>query len=285
MDYHPLTVARLPLTFSTLGCPDWPWRRVLDEAVRLGYAGIELRGLDGEMELTRRAEFSAARIADTRRELASRELVISDLGASTRLHEPDPRIREAQLDDARRYIDLAHRLGAPWVRVFPDRAVTGEPREATIARIGAGLAELARFARGSGVGVLVESHGDFTDGASLAAIMKAAREAPGAGLLWDTHHTVMTGRERPEDTWPLIGRNVHHTHLKDSKRQGDGVRYVLTGEGDVDVRHVVGVLKRAGYTGFYGLEWEKRWHPDLPGPEVAFPQFVEVMREYLAVPA
>lgn len=273
---------RLKLTFSTLGCPAWPWQRVLDEAVRLGFAGIELRGLDGEMDLTRRPEFSARRIAATVRELADRELVISDLGASTRLHEPDRRVREEQLDEARRYIDLAHRLGCRWVRVFPDRTVPGELRSATIERIGAGLASLAAFARGSGVGVLVESHGDFVNGKDLVAIMRAAGDAPGAGLLWDTHHTVMTGREQPEDTWRLIGRYVHHTHIKDSKREGDGVRYVLTGQGEVDVRRVVEVLERGGYAGYYGFEWEKRWHPDLPEPDVAFPQYVEAMRGYLA---
>lgn len=273
---------RLPLTFSTLGCPEWSWQRVLDEAVRLGFAGIELRGLDGEMDLTRRTEFSARRIGATVRELADRELVISDLGASARLHEPDRRVREEQLDEARRYIDLAHRLGCRWVRVFPDRAVAGEPRSATIERIGAGLASLAAFARGSGVGVLVESHGDFVDGTDLLAIMRAAGDVPGAGLLWDTHHTVMTGRERPEETWRLIGRYVRHTHIKDSKREGDGVRYVLTGQGEVDVRRVVEVLERGGYTGYYGFEWEKRWHPDLPDPEVAFPQYIEAMSAYLA---
>lgn len=270
-----------PITFSTLGCPTWSWRRVLDEAVRLGYAGIELRGLEGEMDLTKRPEFGAVRIAETRRELAERALVVSDLGASTRLHEPDPRLRQAQLEEARRFVDLAHRLGAPWVRVFPDRTVAGEPRAATISRIGDGLAALAGFARGSGVGLLVESHGDFTDGESLVAIMKAAGDAAGAGLLWDTHHTVVSGRERPADTWAAIRPYVHHTHIKDSVRNGDEVTYVLTGEGDVGVREIVRVLVEGGYPGLYGFEWEKRWHPDIADPEVAFPHYVRVMQGWL----
>ena len=38
----------LRLAFSTLGCPNWSLTRVLDEAARLGYAAVELRGLEGE---------------------------------------------------------------------------------------------------------------------------------------------------------------------------------------------------------------------------------------------
>ena len=207
--------------------------------------------------------------------------MITDLGASTRLHEPDPRVLAAQMDEARRFIDLAHRLDAPWVRVFPDRFVPNEPREATIARIGGNLAELGGFARGSGVGVLVESHGEFTDSASLEAMMKAAGEAPGIGLVWDTHHTVSAGKEKPADTWARLGRWVHHTHIKDSTPGEKEVTYVLTGQGTIGVREVVLALAAGGYKGYYGFEWEKKWHPDIAEPEVAFPQYAEVVGKWL----
>ena len=44
---------RLPLAFSTLGCPAWSWKTILETADRLGYAGLELRGIAGEMDLTK----------------------------------------------------------------------------------------------------------------------------------------------------------------------------------------------------------------------------------------
>ena len=58
-------------------------------------------------------------------------------------------------------------------------------------------------------------------------------------------------------------RFVRHTHLKDSRPEGDGVRYVLTGEGRVPLRETVNVLKGAGYKGYYCFEWEKKWHPEI----------------------
>lgn len=273
---------RYPISFSTLGCPKWPWRKVLDQAAGLGFAGIELRGLEGEMDLTKRPEFGARAIAAAVADLKALDLTIAALGASTRLHEPNPLTLELQMDEARRFVDLAHRLGAPWVRVFPDRFVPGEPREATIARVGANLAELGWFARGSGVGVLVESHGEFTESASLAGMMKAAGRAPGVGLVWDTHHTVSNGKETPAATWAALGQWVRHTHIKDSTPADKGVRYVLTGEGTIGVREVVRTLAAAGYKGFYGFEWEKQWHPEIAEPEVALPQYADVMRRWLA---
>jgi hypothetical protein len=42
------------------------------------------------------------------------------------------------------------------------------------------------------------------------------------------------------------------------------------------------VLAKGGYRGYYCLEWEKRWHPEIEEPEIAFPHYAKVMREYLA---
>ncbi len=103
-------------------------------------------------------------------------------------------------------------------------------------------------------------------------------------LLWDAHHTFVAGKEQPEDTVRQLGRYIRHTHLKDSVPAGpDGTdrRYVLTGTGDVPVRRQVEALAHSGYRGFYSFEWEKRWHPEIEEPEVAFAQFATVAAGYL----
>ena len=38
------------------------------------------------------------------------------------------------------------------------------------------------------------------------------------------------------------------------------------------------ILAKAGYKGDYSFEWEKRWHPEIPEPEVAFPHYARVVR-------
>jgi uncharacterized membrane protein len=60
------------------------------------------------------------------------------------------------------------------------------------------------------------------------------------------------------------------------------VRYVLTGDGAIGVAGVVATLAAGGYRGLYGFEWEKRWHPDIAEPDVAFPHYARVMTQWLS---
>ena len=252
---------RYPLAFSTLGCPKWEWKTILSRASEWGYAAIELRGIQGEMDLTRRPEFADDRLKQSLKDLEALNLRIVNLGASARMHEAGAAQRAAQLDEARRFIDLAQRLKAPFVRVFPDRIVADQPKQASIDRIIAGLQELGKHARGSRVKVILETHGDVADSPTLLQIMKGVA-MPEVGLLWDAHHTFVAGKESPADTFRQLGRYIRHVHLKDSIPGEKAVRYVLVGSGKVPVRETVGVLAKGRYAGYYSYEWEKGWHPE-----------------------
>ena len=267
---------RLPLGFSTLGCPQWSWRQILDFAQQHNFTALELRGLEDTIDITQHPELAPARLPDVKKQLADRGLTVVCLGASARMHDLDA----AQLDEAGRYIDLARALGTPYVRVFGDRYVAGESREATRERIAANLRKLGERAHNQGVTLLIESHGDFTDSPSLLEIVRRA-ESPAAALLWDAHHTYVASHEEPEDTVRQLGQWIRHTHLKDSVAAGTERRYVLTGTGKVPVRRQIEALAKTGYRGYYSFEWEKRWHPDIEEPEVAISHYAEVATEYL----
>lgn len=274
---------KLPIAFSTLGCPKWDWKTILKNAAEWGFAALEMRGLQEQMDLPKSPQFMGENIKTSQRDLKALGLKISDLGASARMHEPDAKKRAEQMDEAKRFIDLAHSLDVPYVRVFPDKLVPGEERRITVERIIDGMLELGKYARGSGVAVILESHGDFTDSPTLLQILKGA-QMTSTGFLWDAHHTCAFGKEKPEDTYKLLGKYVRHTHLKDSLPPQAGEkerRYVLTGTGQVPVKETVQVLKAAGYKGYYCLEWEKRWHPEIDEPEIAFPHYAKTIREYL----
>ncbi len=279
---------KLPLAFSTLGCPKWPWSRILEQASELGYSGIELRGIEAEMDLTKRAEFIGSQLGQSLKDLDALNLKITDLGASAKMHESDKTVRAAQMDEGRRFIDLAHKLRAPYVRVFGDSIPAGEAKRDVVARVIDGLRTLGEHGRGSGVTVIIESHGDFPDSPTLLEILDGAA-MDNVALLWDAHHTFVDGKEAPAKTFAALKKYIRHTHLKDSKPEGPAakeakeakdVRYVLTGAGNVPVQETVNVLFRGGYKGYYCFEWEKRWHPEIEEPEVAFPQFAATLRKY-----
>ena len=136
------------------------------------------------------------------------------------------------------------------------------------------------YARPKGVTVLIESHGDFTDSPTLLEILREA-DSPAVALLWDAHHTFVSGHEQPEDTVRQLGPYIRHTHLKDSVPDVNDRKYVLTGTGEVPVKRQVAALARIGYRGYYSFEWEKRWHPDIAEPDEAIAQFATVAGEYL----
>src|SRR6267143_5749659 len=154
----------LPIGFSTLGCPTWTWTEILDFARSHGFAAVELRGLQKTMDLSQAPEFSreGGRLDSAKQQLRQRGLRVSDLGASAQMHEQDPTKHAAQIDEARRFIDLAVALHAPYVRVFGNNYVKGVPRDVMLAHIARGLRELGDYARPKGVTVLIESHGDST---------------------------------------------------------------------------------------------------------------------------
>ncbi|HXO60697.1 MAG TPA: sugar phosphate isomerase/epimerase family protein [Candidatus Acidoferrales bacterium] len=276
--YIHAAAARTPLAFSTLGCPAWTWPQILDFAEQYGFAAVELRGLLGDMNLPARPEFAADKIPAAKRDVAAHGLKIASVSSSAEMHVADPQKRAQQLSDARKFIDLAAALGAPYVRVFGNK-IEG-PREEVIARVSSGLHELGEYARPRNVTVIIESHGDFTDSPTLKEVLMRA-DSEGVALLWDAHHTFAASHEEPEFTVAQLGKWIRHTHLKDSVPEGKDRHYVLTGKGDVPVKRQVEALVKINYTGFYCFEWEKVWHPDLLEPEVAFPNYVKVVSEYL----
>jgi sugar phosphate isomerase/epimerase len=273
---------KLPLAFSTLGCPHWELQKILEFARTNGFAAVELRGLLGSLDLPSRPEFAPGRMAQTAKEIAEHGIKIACVSSSTELHIVDAAERNKGIADGKRFIDLAQALGAPYVRVFGNK-FEGGPRDEVIARVAAGMHEMAEYAGSRSVTVIIESHGDFVDSPTLHEVLTRANSEH-AGLLWDAHHTFVDGHEDPEHTVAELGKWIRHTHLKDSVQDGQQRKYVLTGKGQVPVERQVQALRKMGYQGYYCFEWEKVWHPDLAEPEIAFPDYVRVMTGYLNEP-
>lgn len=270
------------LAFSTLGTPDWPWARVLGTARDLGYAALELRTVEGTEDLPSLPRFAPDRIAATRRQIAAHGLRVVCVDSSAAFHDPDT--FEVQVSEAKGTVELAARLGAPYVRVFGDRFPEGEDRAAVLRRVANALRIVGVHASGIGVRVLLETHGDFVRSPTLVELIERVGSSS-VGILWDAHHTFVFGEEEPAETVRQLGPYIYHTHLKDSVPAPGGDpearRYVLTGTGEVPVDAQVEALLAAGYDGDLSFEWEKRWHPEIEDPEVALPHFVRTVRGYV----
>jgi sugar phosphate isomerase/epimerase len=275
--------SRLPLAFSTLGCPAWDLPKILEFAQKHGFSAIELRGLQGNMDLPTHSLFAKDQIGATKAQFAAIGIRIACVSSSARMGEEDATKRTHEIADGKRFVDLASTLGAPYVRVFGDGAVLSKhamPGQELKSRVATGLKELGDYAGPRGVTVILESHDNFTSSSTLADVLAQA-DSPHVALLWDAHHTFATGGEEPEFTVQRLGKWIRHTHLKDSVQSGDDRKYVLTGRGTVPVRKQIEALRAIGYRGYLCFEWEKVWHPGLEDPEIAFADYAQVVSGYL----
>jgi sugar phosphate isomerase/epimerase len=270
------------ISFSTLGCPDWTFDRIIDFAVQHKYDGIELRGLLREMDLIKCPEFSTAeRRRATMQQLKDHKLVITDLGSSATLHFDDTATRTKNLDEGKRFIDLAEQIHCPYVRVFPNKFLEGKEHAYTIDLITKGLLELANHANGTKVTVLMETHGDLVDAANIKQIMEGASH-PHTGLVWDIVNMWSITKVPPATVYKQLKPYIRHTHIKDGMVDGNTINYTLLGTGNTPVLSAIDLLREDGYKGFYSFEWEKLWHPEIAEPEIAIAAYAKTLREHFA---
>jgi sugar phosphate isomerase/epimerase len=262
----------MKLSVSTLGCPEWNLETIAARCSAFGYAGVELRGVGPDIDLTQSPYFATQAACErSKRMLADVGLTICSVDSSTTLGADSEATWTEQWAHGQQMIDLAVTLDAPLMRVFGG---DGPP-----ARTAERLRELGEYTASvsENVVVVLETHDSYSTGAQVAQVLSLA-DHPRVAALWDLHHPYRQG-EQPAATWDAIGPWVRHLHVKDSIPGGS---YCLLGEGDIPVRAMLRLLRRNGYDGWLSLEWEKRWHPGLADPEIAFPQYAETLRQYLA---
>lgn len=273
------------IAFSTLGCPEWTLDEIIAAAGRDEYDGIEFRGLLSEIDLVNVPEFSPAQIGQTQKRLEDAGLGVSCLSSSVTVvasmgTEVD---RREAITHAKRYLDMAKEVGAQCVRLFggnvPD---TMSPDEA-FERAAESLREIGDYAHERGVIAAVETHDALIRSDRLMELIRRTNH-PAVQVLWDIHHPYRIAGESIVQTVEQLKGHIVATHLKDSvlNTEGEGYTYTLLGHGDVPLKAALHALKTMEYDGYLTLEWEKRWIPELDGPDIAFPQYAQQVRAWLA---
>ncbi len=268
----------MKICFSTLACPGWTLDQALHIAGSSGYDGIELRFLEGEDSLWKLPAFQGASLRDSARKISDRGLSVSCVDTSCRFHSPDRAERARWVEEGVRMADLASSLNAPGIRVFGDKIQPGADRTTTRHWIAEGIRELAEKTFLLGVGVWLETHGDFASTQETIAILEKSGRAE-AGVVWDAANAFADGSDHPLDGAHAYGDRLRHVHLKDLECRDGHWQPVLTGQGQFPVHEIVAQLERQKYDSFVSFEWEKKWHPQLAEPEISIPHFARWFRQ------
>lgn len=263
----------MKLSFSTLGCPSWNLAEIFTTAKDLGYNGVEIRGVDRELYAPDMKAFSTDK-EKTLAELKRLGIQISMFTSAATLAMHGK--KDEAINEAKAYIDLAHELNVPYVRVLSTDTPYFDGGDIDLCR--KNLEVVADYANGKGVTVLMETNGLMVDTKKLAGVLDDVGGPVGA--LWDVHHPYRFGDEYIGQTLDNLGERIKYVHLKDSVIAGCSPKYKMMGYGDIPLEEAVNSLLSKGYDGYFTLEWVKRWNKDLEEPGVVFAQYVNYMKRF-----
>lgn len=268
------------LAFTTLGCPQWSFAKILEEAEKMGFSGIEIRGLDGKMLAEEMEAFFPENKDATLQALKKHNLVITGFGSSVKFDHAEK--FDDVIAEGKRAIDVCGFMGIPAIRIFGDRFQEGEPQIEMLNRIAKGAQILAEYGKDKGVRVLLETHGDINNLERVKTIYDQVQSS-NFGHLWDIGNTHAAYGDNFAEFYRVMKDKISHIHIKDficeNPQDSSTFKHCRIGHGHVPIKAIVKMLMDEGYQGYYTLEWEKKWHPELAEPEVAFPEFVQLMKE------
>ncbi len=268
---------RRRLSFSTLSCPGWSVGQTIEHAQRLGFGGIDFRGLGAETDTTRLPAF-VEHLASTRAKLIESSLAVPSLNSSVRLLTADDSAWHSMLAEYQRHLDLAEAIDSTMIRVFPGPTPAGLGRSDAIALARRRLGELVVHSTSRRARPVIETH-DHLCTARDAIDMIGPHAPQVVGVVWDVRHTFRAG-EAVDESLGLLVDHIAHVHLKDDIRTEKDYKPVAVGTGEIPLAEIVRGLDRIGYRGWLCLESEKRWRPDAPEPEVALPAYVEWIERF-----
>jgi len=243
----------------------YPLEQVLEDAARLGLAGVEV------LEQQLGEDTGRARLHALRRRALCLGLDLYAVSTHQDFVSPDPAVRASQVARTARSLTLAAELGAGCIRVNSGRWKTVPSFDGLMAAGGvepplpgctaddafgwvtACLAELVPHAERCGVVLALENHWGLTAQAAGVLRILEALPAPYLGGVLDTGNFV-----RGEDMYAQMEALAPRAVLVHAKSYlGGGEWYDL----DIDYRRVGAILQAVNYRGYVSLEFEGRAAP------------------------
>ena len=197
------------VTYNVL--KDWDLDTIVAKLPELGYEAVELRtehkhGVEPTLgEAERRA---------VRKKFEASKLRLLSYGSTCEFQSPDPAVRRKNIEDGKRWVDLAHDTGATGVKVRPNGLPKEVPREQTIHNIGEALRELGDYAAVKGIEIWMEVHGQDTQNPPVAAAILKACGHRNVGACWNSNPTdVVNGSVKT--SFDLLRPYIRNCHINE----------------------------------------------------------------------
>jgi len=187
-------------------------------------------------------------LASLRRTAYKNGVSLYSVATRVRLCQPTPELQLAEVENAKKWVDVAERLGATHVRVFGGSIPKGASEDQAIGWASETLKRAAEYAGSKGIILGVEDDGGLTTnaGPTIAIVKKA--DSPWAGMNLDSGNFPKDGYAQTEMAIPY----AVSTHIKSLISGPDGTKE----KSDWD--RLFGMFAKGGYRGFVSLEYEDK---------------------------
>jgi sugar phosphate isomerase/epimerase len=214
-----------------------------------------------------------------RKMLADQKIELVCLGSSVTLDSKSRTVVNRMKEELTEFIELAARLGCPYVRMFTGEVQRFDNLQATQGRIAEALASIVPVATRNDVTVLVENGSDFPGSEALWFLVDAV-DHPSVKCCWNQCQAMTTG-ERPTISIPRLGSKIEMVHICDAAFDPSGVLtdYTPLGQGDVEIARQIELLKGLALDTYLMFEWPKMWVESLPNADDVLPTVANYLRE------
>lgn len=185
---------------------------LLPFCVETGLEGVELRSTHAHgVEL----ESSAADRAKVKAMFADSPITLTQYGTACEFQSPDPAEVKKNIEDAFAYCQLAADIGAPGIKVRPNKIYDDVPVEKTVAQIGKALHEVGTYGEGLGVEIRVECHGSGTSDPKIMRQIFDAADHKNVYANWNSNAIDMDENKSIDWSFNLLKDKIRYCHITD----------------------------------------------------------------------
>jgi sugar phosphate isomerase/epimerase len=168
---------------------NWDIPTLISHCVAAGFEAVECRtthrhGVEIALSQEQRAE--------VKMQFAGSPIRLLSLGTMCEYHSPHRAEVDRNIEETKRWCELARDLGCLGVKVRPNGFVKDVPEERTLEQIGNALERCGGAARNEGVELWVEVHGAGTQEPQYMLRLMELANHPSVGLCWNSNDADVT---------------------------------------------------------------------------------------------
>ncbi|MFD3274500.1 sugar phosphate isomerase/epimerase family protein [Paenibacillus dendritiformis] len=255
---------------------EYSLHQAMEIASRLGFEGIEIACREPHLS----PDSPPSRVEEIRALADRYGLFIPALaGYMGHFSEADEEACMRALDEVRKLLKHAERLGAGMLRIFPGGPNAFLAQPSYYEKAARWLRRCAEEAEGHGKRIVLEIHnGSLIETADDALRLLNLVGAGSIGIILDAGNMYIADTDYGRDSVLKLGRHLFHIHVKDEKRiEAAGAPGTFVnrtrhgeesflqcrlGEGETDHRELFAALRDTGYNGWITLETAAPYPPE-----------------------